>query len=124
MYYKKYDILIYAVIVFFLIICLYKYKYLQDVKAKRVEIHVDGKLAYRYKLTKEKRVISYESGHGKEEIVIENYTVKKTKATCPRKFCLKQGEIKEVGEMIICAPNRTIIKITGDEDKGYDYILK
>ena len=44
-------------------------------------------------------------------IEIKSNTVKMIEAKCPNHLCIKQGEIMEVGESIICLPHKLIITI-------------
>lgn len=97
-----------------------------NVKPLYVEIYENGKLTYRYKLVKEKKTIEVNSNLGKELIQVEDFKVKKIKASCPNKFCLTKGYIKKVGDIIVCAPNKEIIKITGGtiDNNKVDVILE
>jgi hypothetical protein len=120
--FKKWDIIIYILIFVFSGTILYIGISKKKIDAEYVEIHINGELKYKYNLSKEKRVIQIELENGKEELLIEGRSVKKTKATCKNKHCEKQSAISEPGESIICVPNKEIIKISGESD--IDYIVK
>lgn len=116
-FFKKGDILIYGIIIFIFFVIGSMIIKTPNIKGKNVEIFENGKLKYRYKLTKEKQEIILKSILGNEKIIIENYTVKKVDASCPKKICIKHSEIDSVGESIICVPNKQIIKISGNNQE-------
>lgn len=121
--FKKWDILIYISLILFSGLIIYSGIEKKEKKAEYVEIYLGGKIKYRYKLTKEKKVIEIKVDNGIEKIEIENNKVKKIKSTCKNRNCEKQGEISKSGESIICVPNKEIIKISGEAEE-FDYILK
>ena len=65
--------------------------------------------------------IPVDSEYGFDEIHIENGEVQVVKADCRDQLCVRQGSISEVGEVIICLPNRFIVEIKGT-DTGIDVI--
>ncbi len=121
-YFKKYDIIIYSVILIIFLIFFYKISKINKIESRYIEIYEKGKLKYKYSLIKDRREIEIDSKVGKEILVIENNTVYKIKASCSNKNCIKQGKIKNTGDMIICIPNEQVIKISGEEE--YDFIIK
>lgn len=50
---------------------------------------------------------------GKSVVEIKNRKVRILSSPCPDKLCVKQGYISESGQVIICLPNRVVIKIEG-----------
>ncbi len=121
--FKKWDILIYIFLILFSGLIMYSGIRKKEKTAEYVEIYISGKIKYRYKLTKEKKVIEIKVDTGIEKIEIENNKVKKIKSTCKNRNCEKQGWISKAGDSIICIPNKEIIKISG-ETEDFDYILK
>lgn len=53
---------------------------------------------------------------GGVEILIKDGTVKVKSSECSDKYCIHQGTISKVNEIIVCMPQDVIIKITGDDD--------
>ena len=80
-----------------------------------VYIYKDGKLLEAVSLSVEKTVK-----------IDEHITVKISggaayvlKSDCKGQDCVKAGKISKVGEMIVCLPNKVVIKIVGDGEVDY-----
>ena len=43
---------------------------------------------------------------------------------CPEKICVKTGKIHLAGEMIVCVPNKVVVKITGNQKNQFDVITQ
>ncbi|MCK5847837.1 MAG: NusG domain II-containing protein [Caldisericia bacterium] len=52
---------------------------------------------------------------GKVIIEIANKRVRVKESSCPKQTCVKSGWISSIGETIICAPNKIILKIRGSK---------
>ncbi len=64
-----------------------------------------------------------ESKFGTNLIEIKNGKVRVIEASCPDKVDVKQGYIKNVGEIIVCVPNRLIIELkSGEENTDLDAV--
>lgn len=50
---------------------------------------------------------------GEVRVEVHNGAVGVTASTCPNKFCLRQGEVRNAGEMVICVPNHLIVHLQG-----------
>lgn len=84
--------------------------------AKVVEIYREDTLIESYSLD--------DSGQHKlkfdnsiNNITIENGSVFMKDANCPDKLCVKQGNITDSGESIICLPHKIVVKIVAIEGK-------
>ncbi len=91
----------------------------------KVVIIREGKVIGEYNLTEDKIIPVGEvvvNGEKKSQlkVVINNQTVKVVDSTCPDHLC-EIGTIKRSNSMIVCLPNKIIIKIEG-KTKDYDYI--
>lgn len=80
-----------------------------------VYIYKDGKLFEAVSLSTEKTVK-----------IDEHITVKISggaayvlKSDCKGQDCVKAGKISKVGEMIVCLPNKVVMKIVGDGEVDY-----
>ena len=78
---------------------------------KTVVISIDGEKKSEYPL-KEDGVYLLEGSHlGTNKLVIKDSEAYIEEASCPDKQCVKQGKISKAGEMLVCLPNRVVIKI-------------
>lgn len=78
---------------------------------KTVVISIDGEKKSEYPL-KEDGVYLLEGSHlGTNKLVIKDGKAYIEEASCPDKQCVKQGKISKAGEMLVCLPNRVVIKI-------------
>lgn len=59
------------------------------------------------------------SGSYNEVILVEKGRIRFEEANCPDKVCVKSGWLSKKSDVAVCLPNRTIIKIEG-ENKNID----
>lgn len=57
------------------------------------------------------------------KIEAERGRIRFTEATCPDKVCVSTGWISRIGQIAVCLPNRTIIRIEGTAQGGDTDIL-
>ena len=117
-YVKRNDIILISVILLLSLtftVILYK----GAVKGERVTVYVDGKPVGDYQLKSDNAIDieGYNGGHN--TLAIENGYAFMSDASCPDKLCMHQGKISDSGQMIVCLPNRVIIKVETDEESGY-----
>lgn len=61
------------------------------------------------------RVISIEiDGEIANTVVIEDRSVYMKEATCPDKYCVKQGKVKLQNSSIVCLPHKVVVSVTGN----------
>ncbi|MDL2310832.1 NusG domain II-containing protein [Peptostreptococcaceae bacterium OttesenSCG-928-C18] len=114
---KKGDILV-VTIIFAVAIILFAIiqKSNFDNKNKYLSIQVNGKEIKKILMdnnTNKKYPI--ETEFGKNLVEIKGKKVHVLEANCPDKIDVKQGYIENIGEMIVCIPNRLIIQIKDSE---------
>ena len=78
---------------------------------KTVVVSIDGKKEAEYPLDKDGIHILYGSHLGTNKLVIKDSEAYIEEASCPDKQCVKQGKISKAGEMLVCLPNRVVVKI-------------
>ena len=44
-----------------------------------------------------------------------------THADCPDQICVKTGSISRSGQSIVCAPNRVVVTVTGEDKDAQLY---
>ena len=94
-----------------------------------MEIYVDGNLQYVYPLQEEERDIFVDTNIGGVNVKFKDNMVRVTTSNSPLKLNVKQGWIKNPGEVIIGVPDRLLIKIVGDSknnnnDNDLDFIIR
>ena len=113
-YFKIGDLIIYSFLMFFFITLGINITKLSQEKASKVEIYVDGNLQYVYPLQEEERDIFVDTNLGGVNVKFKDNMVSVTTSNSPLKLNVKQGWIKDPGEVIIGVPDRLLIKIVGD----------
>lgn len=116
-YFKIGDIVVYSFFIIFFVGLGSKIINLSHEKASKVEIYVDSKLEYVYPLQKEERNVFVDTNLGGVNVKFKDYMVRVTSSNSPLKLNVKQGWIKEPGEVIIGVPDRLLIKIVGESTK-------
>ncbi|WP_130889601.1 MULTISPECIES: NusG domain II-containing protein [Fusobacterium] len=120
-YFKIGDLVIYSFLLFFFVTLGMNITKLSQEKASKVEIYVDGQLQYVYPLQEEERDVFVDTNLGGVNVKFKDNMVRVTTSNSPLKLNVKQGWIKDPGEVIIGVPDRLLIKIVGDsKDTGED----
>lgn len=90
---------------------------------KYVLIMADGKVYQKIPLLLDLRrsTIMVKSAEGYLYVEISDGKVRVLDSTCPDKLCVHQGWISNVGETIVCLPNRITISIVGGNE-GVDSV--
>lgn len=94
-------------------------------EGREVKVSVDGETVAIYPLNEDRsqEITGYEGGTNL--LVIKDGEAYLTEASCPDHLCVHMGRIKEVGQSIICLPNRVTVEIIGNSDeKEYDTIVR
>lgn len=90
------------------------------------EITVGGKFYSKIPLSAHKGedIIDIDLDGHRNKIIIKDDTIRMIEADCPDSLCIYQGEIKRVGQSLVCLPNKVMIEIKGKlEDNDDDVIL-
>ena len=45
-------------------------------------------------------------------------------APCPHQLCVKTGAISKAGAMVVCVPNRVVVRIEGHSKDGVDAVTR
>ena len=117
---NKYDIgLIAVIIIINTFIILYGGRNAVKQNSKIAYIYSDNKLYGEYVLTDDvKEEIKIESDTGYNILHIEDGQIWIHDASCPDKICISQGKISYDGEIIVCLPNKMLIKIVDNNEKS------
>lgn len=124
---NRYDI---TLIVFIIIIncslIYYNSKNIVYSENNKAMIYSDNKLVGEYVINKDfKDEFTINTENGYNTIKIEDNKIWIKDTDCPDKYCQLQGEISGDGQVIVCLPNKLLIKIIGnDKDKDIDFIAQ
>lgn len=114
------DIIIIALLVMlsFLPLAIFTY---QNASANGDSMHVvvsaDGEIVHEMELKNDhtREVYEFVDDHGHENTVVrEGLIVYISDANCQDLLCVQQGQISEVGETLVCLPNRVLVEIVSD----------
>lgn len=114
------DIVIIALLVMlsFLPLAIFTY---QNASANGDSMHVvvsaDGEIVHEMELKNDhtREVYEFVDDHGHENTVVrEGLIVYISDANCQDLLCVQQGQISEVGETLVCLPNRVLVEIVSD----------
>lgn len=119
-YFKIGDLIIYSFFIIFFTGLGLKIMNLSQERASKVEIYVDSELKYVYPLQKEERDVFVDTNIGGVNVKFKDNMVRVTSSNSPLKLNVKQGWIKDPGEVIIGVPDRLLIKIVGDKKDNTD----
>ena len=86
--------------------------------ADKVVIKSRGKLFREVSLSRNQR-IEVPGAMGISLIAIENRKVRIASDPGPRQYCVRQGWLKQAGEIALCLPNQVSVELVGSH-KSYD----
>jgi hypothetical protein len=81
-----------------------------------VLIQVDGTIVHKTSLS-ETHSIAVQGTHGRLTVETRGGKVAITQAECPNHICVKTGWRSRSGEIIVCVPNNTVVRIVAGEHK-------
>lgn len=122
---NKYDIgLIAAIIIINVFLIFFGGRNAVDENSKIAYIYSDNKLVREYVLTDDvKDEVEIKTDTGFNTLHVEDGQIWIHDASCPDKICIHQGKISRDGEIIVCLPNRMLIKIVDNSsDDEIDFI--
>ncbi|MHA1344700.1 MAG: NusG domain II-containing protein [Promethearchaeota archaeon] len=99
------------------------YIYGDNNKDKKVIIELSGTIYGVYDLNTNK-IIDLKGPQSRVKINIENGYVFVSESGCPQKICKRMGKKNRINELIVCIPNRLIIRIEGKMKDNYEFITR
>jgi hypothetical protein len=86
-------------------------------------IEVDGQIVQQLDL-KASKEITVHGSIGKTIIKIDQGAAQVIYSDCPEQVCVKTGKINRAGEIIVCVPNKVVVKISGKQQNQFDVITQ
>ena len=122
-YFTKGDIILVAALFFLSLASAAGIKTLYG-GGKHVVVEVDGN--HVLELSLNENVTKTVTGPlGETVIAIENGKVRVAESACPYHYCVRMGGISQRGEVIICVPNRVMVKIEGGgKESSFDGVTQ
>ena len=88
---------------------------------KYVEISVDNELKYKIDLpVNDEKKIHLQTNHGFNDILINGSKIRIIESDCKNRTCIKDGEITNVNDILVCLPHKLLVEIKGKENREVD----
>lgn len=108
-------ILLFLVVLSFLPVIIFSYANASsEADYLSAVVSADGEVVHTFELRDDgvKEVYVYSDKHGHENTIVREGTkVYMSEASCTDQLCVRQGEIKNVGETIVCLPHRLLVEV-------------
>jgi len=91
-------------------------------KGDWVVIEMNQREISRHRLN-ENRVIPIKGKLGITEVEIANGKARIRHSPCKNKVCIKAGDIQYADRLIACIPNRIVVRVIGEKQRGVDAIV-
>lgn len=127
--FKKWDIIIIVILILISFIPEIIFGFVMGYNHDRIyaEITIEGDFYKSIPLSEHsgEEVIKIKKDNHFNKIMIRDSKVLMIDADCPDSLCVNQGKISEVGQSIVCLPNKVMIEIKGNkkEENDDDVIL-
>ncbi len=115
---KKADIIIIALLLLTCILLLIIRNSEGDVTA---EISIDGVTEYIIELQNVEKPYTADLGNG-ITVAVDKNGVSVLSSDCYGKNCINCGKLSKVGDMAVCIPNKTVIRLTGTDKNRPDAV--
>ena len=88
-----------------------------------VVVEQDGKVMARRSIAVED-TLRIEGPLGVTTIQIAGGRARVLDAPCPQQLCVKTGAISNAGAMVVCVPNRVVVRVEGHSKDGVDAVTR
>jgi len=88
-----------------------------------VQIDVNGNW-YKTLSLRVNQTISVPGNLGNTMVKIQQGEVFVVDSPCRNKVCVRTGHISHNGQLIVCAPNKVVVRVTGQETLPYDAVTR
>jgi len=87
-----------------------------------VVIEVDQKTVARYSLLKD-RITHVKGPLGVTEVEIRDGKARILRSPCKLKVCIKSGYIQYADRISVCLPNKVVVRVEGNSQRGLDAVV-
>lgn len=109
--------------VFLVSCCTLFLAYVWNPQGQTAIVEVDG-LAYARLQLRVPQQLAVMGKLGKMIITVRDGRVAVTESHCPQKVCMHSGAISRNGDLLVCVPNRVVIRILGNAPDSFDMITQ
>lgn len=110
-------VLVIVLIVFSLLFAYYMSTVNNNLEKKYISIQINGEeiktIAFSDDIIGETYVL--ETEFGRNVLQFGDGEVRIIEASCPDQLCVKQGKIGQVGQLLVCLPNRLVVEIKAND---------
>lgn len=110
-------VLVIVLIVFSLLFAYYMSTVNNSLEKKYISIQINGEeiktIAFSDDIIGETYVL--ETEFGRNVLQFGDGEVRIIEASCPDQLCVKQGKIGQVGQLLVCLPNRLVVEIKAND---------
>lgn len=92
-------------------------------EGSQVRIETDGNL-FRVLSLESEETIAVPGPLGTTYVVIHDGAAHVSASPCRSKICVNTGEISYSGQLIVCVPNKVVVRVTGQEELPYDAVTQ
>jgi hypothetical protein len=92
-------------------------------EGESVEVYQDRRIVYTLSLNKDRSVSVY-GPLGHTTVVVEGGKVRISDSPCPHKTCVRTGKIHRPGSVVVCVPNRVLVRVRGSSEDGLDGVTQ
>jgi len=114
------DRVLFIVLLFLCITSVWAVKHLRP-QGKEVIVEFQSNIVYQGSLFTNKH-LEIKGQIGITTVEIENAEVWVSHSDCPHQICVKTGKIDQAGDIIVCIPNKIVVRVKKRGQSTYDAI--
>lgn len=99
----------------------FAFKSLWQQQGSEAVIEINGRLYAKISLLQSTQ-LPLPGVNGEVVIKVEDGAVWVSESSCAHKVCMRRGKIRQTGDMIVCAPNRVVVRVVGTCKRPFDMI--
>jgi hypothetical protein len=108
-----------------ILVALISYPFVQGIQktGKSVQIETNGNL-YKVVLLSTDQTLAVSGPLGNTLVTIHHGEVHVADSPCRAKICVNTGNISHAGQLIVCVPNKVVVRVIGEEASPYDAVTQ